>query len=284
MNIVVIYHKGCIDGTVAAAVVLKKFPKAKLFPLGHGYEPEDLEPILAEIDSDTTIYTVDCGSGAEELLAKGFSVTTLDHHIGVKERFEERAAENEHYTFIFDNEKSGASLAWSHFFPDEEIPEFIKYVEDIDLGRGEYADGARGVGNYLYMFCDDPEAMLKELESDFEELRKKGAVAALSANKEIEEQLTIPPIMIRIGEHEVLAYNISIHKSMCATLLSEKENQTVAIFTMKGDVVNISFRGHEGQVPTPLTYATILGGGGHEYAAAARVSLPDFLKMIILPS
>ena len=48
-KVVVIYHKDCIDGTTAAAVVLRRFPEAKLFPLSHDPSVDDLEKVLAII-------------------------------------------------------------------------------------------------------------------------------------------------------------------------------------------------------------------------------------------
>jgi oligoribonuclease NrnB/cAMP/cGMP phosphodiesterase (DHH superfamily) len=279
-RILTIYHKGCIDGTTAAAVMLRKFPQVVFFPLANGYTAEDLEPVFLMIDNETEIYTVDCGSGVRELLAKGFKVTTLDHHIGVKDSLDLLVKENPNFTYIFDNEKSGASLAWQYFFTDEELPELIKLVEDSDLWKGQFGDDTKNVNNYLWMFVNDPQSILKIMEGSLDEVKMKGEVISNYSNKEILEQVELPSLDIKIGGYIVPAYNITTHVSACGNILSEKNNQTAVMFTIKGDVVKFSFRSKENQTPSALDLAKILGGSGHVNAAGARVTLKEFIAML----
>jgi len=280
-KILAIYHKDCIDGATSAGVLLKKFPDAKLFPLGHSYTPEDMEPIFDALDAETEIYTLDCGLGVTELLEKGYSVTTLDHHISEKESLTALAKEHEEFTYVFDNEKSGASLAWTYFFPEEAMPELIKYVEDIDLWLGKYGEESKFVGNYLFMFRNEPSRMLELVEGDIKKVLSTGRIIAMAMDREIEKQVTIPPVTLKIGEHKVLAYNITIHESACGNILSGEQNQAVALFTIKGEDVKFSFRGKEGQSPSALDLATELGGGGHVCSAGASIPLKTFLGMIV---
>lgn len=276
-----IYHKDCIDGTTAAAVVLRKFPEAKLFPLSHDPSVDDLEKVLSVIDDDTEIYTVDCGIGVQEILSRGFKVMTIDHHIGVKDSLELLVKENTNFTYLFDNEKSGASLAWQYFFPDEELPEMIKLVEDSDLWKGQYGEDTKNVNNYLWLFINEPDKILQILESDLNEVKKQGELISIYAEKEIMKLVEIPAVSLKIGEHIFPAYNISNHESACGNILSEKNNQTAVMFTIKGDVVKFSFRSKNGQNPSALDLAKILGGNGHILAAGARVSLSEFIQMIV---
>jgi uncharacterized protein len=157
MKTIAIYHKDCTDGTTAAAVVLRKFPEAKVFPLSHGFETHELEAILKEISLGDQIFTVDCVIGVPELLALGHKVTSIDHHIGIKEEMFELSRSNKDFTFIFDNDRSGASLTWITFFPDEKMPEVIKLVEDGDLWKGKYGKDTKDVANYLLKLANKPE-------------------------------------------------------------------------------------------------------------------------------
>ncbi len=280
-KVVVIYHKDCIDGTTAAAVVLRRFPEAKLFPLSHDPSVDDLEKVLAIIDSDTDIYTVDCGIGVQEILSRGFKVMTIDHHVGVKDPLELLAKENTNFTYLFDNEKSGASLAWQYFFPDEEVPEMIKLVEDSDLWKGQFGEDTKNVNNYLWLFINEPDKILQILEGDLNEVKKQGKVISIYAEKEIMKLVEIPAISLKIGEHIFPAYNITNHESACGNILSEKNNQTAVMFTIKGDVVKFSFRSKAGQNLSAFDLAKILGGNGHVLAAGARVPLSEFMQMIV---
>lgn len=54
------------------------------------------------------------------------------------------------------------------------------------------------------------------------------------------------------------------------------------MFSINGNFVKFSIRGNEGQSPTALDVAKLLGGGGHKNAAGAEIPLNDFLKMIII--
>lgn len=278
-----IYHKNCTDGTTAAAVLLKKFPDIKLFPLAYSHTEDDLEHIHRVAGEGSEIYFVDFAVGVEEFLDGGHSITVIDHHIGAKERIEKLASVNGNLTFIFDNDKSGASLAWSHFFPDEKVPEIIKYVEDSDIWTGKYGDDTKYVTNYLSMFTNSPEQMLEFINSDIADIKKKGKIIADYSDNQIHRLVDgIQDIKLRIGEFIVPAYNITMHQSASGHKLSEIQNKAVVLFTITGGSVNFSIRGADGQSPSALELAKLLGGGGHQNASGAEVFLKDFLKMIIL--
>ncbi len=280
-KIIATYHKDCIDGTTAAAILLRKFPTAQLFPLSHSYTKQDIEPILNLLEPDTVCYTVDCGLGVKEFLSTGCKVTTLDHHFSAKEIFESLARENKNYTYIFDNEKSGASLSWPFFFPDEKQPELIQYVEDSDLWKWKFGDDTKDVNNYLSMFRDDPKKMLEFIEGDLSEIKSKGRIISIYTDKETEDQVKLPSLNIKVGDFVVPAYNITVYKSASGDILSNQLNKAVAMFTIKGNTVNLSFRSKDHHKPTSLELASLLGGGGHENAAGGNVSLQEFLKMIV---
>jgi oligoribonuclease NrnB/cAMP/cGMP phosphodiesterase (DHH superfamily) len=278
---VALYHKDCNDGTTAAAVVLSKFPESKCFPVAYNYNLEQIQNIIKEIDSETAVYTVDCGIGAKEILNAGFKVTTIDHHIGAKEEFEFLAKENSNFTFIFDNTKSGASLTWSYFYPEKEIPELVKLVEDSDLFIHKYGQNSLCVHSYLSIFQNMPEKVIPLLSSDLSEVKNIGSFIVQYIKKKMDEQLEFLPINIRVGEHLVPVYNIATtYKNNVGNIFSKKLNKTIGVFNITGGSVKISFRGVAGQKPDALTLAKILGGGGHETASSATIPLKKFIQMI----
>lgn len=281
-KIIGIYHKDCIDGTTAAAVLLRKFPDAKVFPLSHTYTKDELQEVLNVANKDDEIYTVDCGLGAKEFLAKGNKVTTLDHHIGAKRLFEELEKEYKNYSFIFDNKKSGASLTWSYLFPKEDELEVIRYVEDGDLWKWEYGEDTKYVNNYLSIFKDNPIEILKILNNNLEEIKEKGKIISMYADKEIENLVKTKSIAVQIGKHKVPAFNITMtgYESACGNILSENLDKAVMLFTIQGDHVRLSFRSKEHQSPSSLELAQLLSGGGHKCASGADISFKDFLDMI----
>lgn len=280
-KVVAIYHKDCSDGTAAAAVVLKKFPEAHVFPLHHTFTKEETDPIFALIDNETEVYTVDCVIGAKEILAMGYKVTSIDHHGGVKEEFQKLAEENSNLTFIFDNDKSGSSLSWSYFFPEQKLPELIKYVEDIDLWRWKYGEETKNAINYVSMFNNMPEKFLEFMDSDLAEVKKLGKVITSYKDEKEKQYSEILPIKMKIGEHEVFAINLVNSKSEMGNYFSQKYGKTVMLYNIDGDSVKISFRSFEDYNPSALELAEPIGGGGHNRAAGAKIKLSKFLDMIV---
>ncbi len=284
MKTIAIYHKDCTDGTTAAAVVLRKYPDALLFPLGHGYEAHELEPLLTQAVIGDRILTVDCAIGVREFLAHGHAVTTIDHHAGAREEFEILAQKNKQFTFIFDNTKSGASLTWATLFPGERMPELIMYVEDQDLWTKKYGNDTKNISSVLYLLTNKPDETLKLFTAPIDVLKQQGSSITAYAELMIENSVTkTESIMVTMGEYHVPFYNITSLKSEAGNILCTTRNQTVALFTIDGEKVKISFRSLDSHTPSALDIAKIIGGGGHRNASGGIMTLSDFITRIVRP-
>jgi len=279
-QVIAIYHKSCIDGTSAAAVLFRKFPQAECFPLSHSYTSEDMQLIRDVVKPGAEIYIVDCTLGVNELLEDGHEVTVIDRHISEKEVVQNIVDCNPKVKYIFDNEKSGASLTWAYFFPEEKVLESIKYIEDSDLGIWKYGNDTRQINNYLFMFRNDPQTMLGLIEGDVEVLKVNGALIRQYSDIQLKELVKLPSINVKIGEYIVPAFNITMYQTSCGGILSDRNDSVAVMFTIKGEEVRFSFRSNEHQNPSALELAQILGGGGHRNAAGGNATLEDFLKMI----
>jgi len=288
-KIIGIYHKDCLDGTTAAAVLLKKFPDVLLRPLSHRYEEEDLNKIVEETDEETIVYIVDFSlreGHSEKLIEKVKEVVNIDHHIGAEERLKNLDKNYSNFSFVFNNDRSGASLTWIYFYGEENIPQLIKYVEDSDIWRFTYGDDTRYAVSYLYQFSGKPEKMLDYINASDDVI--KNVLKDGKMLKEYRDGLTavllrtVNPLQLKIGEHIVPAHNTpeflgsDVGHELATTL-----NKTVATFVINDDTVRLHFRGNNEHTPSALDLAKILGGGGHRNAAAAAVSLKDFCKMIV---
>jgi len=283
-KIICIYHKNCNDGTTAAAVLLKKFPDCKLFPLGHNYKEEDFQQIIEEIDRDTTVYVVDFSLKPEDtkkILQKAKKVINIDHHIGVKEQLENIDREYENFEFVFDNNMSGASLTWKYLF-GEPIPLLIKLVEDKDIWKWEFGDKTKYVNDYIFMFTNQPEKVKKLIEENIEDVESVGKIITQYTeyliNKFVENA---EPTLLKIGNFTVKSFNTGLFQSEIGNILSLKFGEPVALFNINGDFVKLSFRSVEGQKITALELAKILGGGGHKHASGAGISLNEFCNIVI---
>ncbi len=285
-KIICIYHKNCTDGTTSAAILLTKFPNCKLFPLDHNYDEKDVEEILKEIDKNTTVYIVDFSlreGDIEKVLQKAKKVINIDHHIGVKDKLEELSKKYSNFEFIFDNNRSGASLTWIYFYGKDNIPEIVKLVEDKDIWTWRYGEKTKYVNAYLIILTDKPEKV-KEfiLNNNIEKLVENGKIISEFTDYLINNFIEkIKEIELKIGEYTVKGFNTGLFQSEIGNILSNNLKQAVVLFSINGYTVKFSFRSIEGNNPTALQLAQILGGGGHKHAAGASVSLNDFCNMIL---
>ncbi len=282
--IVGIYHKNCSgnDGQTAAAVLLKKFPHAETLPLPHGYLPEDIDPILECITPDTDVYILDTSQGVVETLEKAHSVTIVDHHISEKEKLDKSAAENNRLTYIFDNDKSGSSLAWSYFFPDKPLPRLIELVEDYDLWKQRFGNDTEYLHYVLDKHKDQPQEVLKLFDANLDEVLQRGKVIAEYVldvvNKYVEER---EPLTLLVGDYAVSAYNGVFFKNNIADeFLKKTPSEPIIIFTVDGPMVNMAIRSLGESAYSALDVASFLGGSGHRNASGARISLDRFFEMI----
>jgi len=154
---VILYHGSCPDGFGAAYAAWKKFgDEAEYIPLYRGDDlPEGLE--------GDALYFVDFTydkPAMDHFIEIAKSVTVLDHHSGMQEVVEAMP------DFIFDNDRSGASITWNYFFPDAPLPKLLAHIEDDDIYRFALAD-TKAVLSYVsvhpftFEFWDELAAKLE---------------------------------------------------------------------------------------------------------------------------
>ncbi len=285
MKIVCIYHKNCTDGTTAAAIVLKKYPDAVCIGLEHNFKEEDFENILNIIDNETVVYIVDFSlkpQFLEKVIKKAKEVINIDHHISAREILEKESEKFDNFKFVFDNNKSGASLTWQYLFGDNP-PDLVKYVEDKDIWKWQYGDLTKYVNDYLFIFTNKPEKVKNLLNEDISEIIEKGKIINMYSTYIINTFVEkAKDLYIRIGNYIIRAFNSGLFQSEIGNLLSTKYNEAVCLFSINGDFVKLSFRSLDNHNPSALDLAKLLNGGGHKNAAGASVSINEFCNMIVI--
>jgi hypothetical protein len=184
MSIVVVYHKGCMDGFGAALVAWKKFgDQANYIPVSYGTEQDSFvdDTAISAEHPLSELYVLDFSFNTVQLrrLAKMFKrITILDHHdTARKELMEERKTDGAsiwavkreiedlgNVSLDFDMDRAGCQLAWDHFFqPFQTInrehprPEFINYLGWRDLWWHKRRDAYKkyvDVIEALYLYLD----------------------------------------------------------------------------------------------------------------------------------
>lgn len=268
-NIVVIYHADCPDGFGAAYAAWKKFSDtASYLPCRAGGDlPKDI--------TGKEIYIVDYSFSKEilqQLLNTNKSVVVIDHHQTAKE------AVTSFPQNIFDNDHSGAVLAWQYFHPETEVPDLLKYVEDHDLWRFALPENREynvAMGEVPMTF-ESWDALIEELK-DTDALINfiaKGALLAKFEDKLVAKIMGYRERVVFEGR-EVWAINASrYYRSILGNQLAElnesfNEVAMGIVYYHSNGEVSISLRSR-GDVDVAVI-AQKYGGGGHKNAAAFRV-------------
>ena len=124
MHSIVLYHAYCADGFGAAWAAWQKLgDDADYLPVRHGNPP----PALPD---GASVYILDFCYPRHIIMKmreRFQALTVIDHHQTAEEKLD-----GLEYA-IFDNEKSGAVLAWEFFNTGRPVPELLRYVMDGDL-------------------------------------------------------------------------------------------------------------------------------------------------------
>lgn len=262
-QIVVIYHKRCPDGFGAAYAAWKKFgDTAEYVPAGYG--DEALEGLEGK-----EVYLLDFSyeiPGEMERLAKITKrFVALDHHKSSK-RLVELAPEH-----VYDEKRSGATIAWTFFHPDAPMPRLIRHLEDGDLYHYALPE-TRDIFSYLVVQPDDFQmwdALAETLEDDAARATFLIKAAAYTEYFELLAKLSVEAAKkVRFEEMEcyfTTAMPSITMRSYVGHALYEKLPPIALVVSAHPDGFGVSIRGN-GSVDASKI-AQKYGGGGHPVSA-----------------
>lgn len=256
---IVFYHGSCPDGFGAAYAAWKKFgDTAEYVPLTRGDDPMP-DVTGKDLYFLDFVYTKEV---MDEIAAKANSLVALDHHIGVREVTESFPGS------IFDNDRSGASLAWNYFHPNTPLPKLLAHLEDDDLFRFRLPD-TRAVLSYLsvrpYDFAawDELSTLLdtpEESESLLEKMRTYAEYFELLAEFAAEHAK-----LVEFEGHRIYfatAHPFKPMKSLVGNLLARKQGPFALVVAAHPKGYGVSIRG-DGSIDVSKI-AQKYGGNGHK--------------------
>ncbi|MCX6786782.1 MAG: hypothetical protein NTU85_03145 [Candidatus Kaiserbacteria bacterium] len=274
-NIVILYHGGCPDGFAGAYAAWKKFgDTAEYIPLKH----DDVAP---EGLAGRQLFFIDFTYPQDimdELVKIAESVVDLDHHLGNRSVVESIP---EH---IFDDKRSGCTIAWSYFHPDIPVPLLLKYVEDGDRYVFLLPD-SRAVLAYAYaqkFSFEDWDNLVQEFENE------KTRAMLIEKGKIYAEHFTILVEQIANKAVPVLFEGFECYLATAANMFTSDVGNRLALLrpplgivaNLHGDVLNVSLRS-DSSVDVSVI-AQKYGGNGHPQASGFRVQWGDKLPWTVL--
>ena len=163
-RMLVIYHGACRDGFCAAWCIWRRRPGAEFVAANYGEPPPDVDGrdvIVVDFSYSRPLM--------DEMYRRAKSFLVLDHHKTAMEAM--AGAPYAH----FDMERSGAGMAWDHFFGGFPRPWIVDYVEDRDLWRHKLPDGP-AVNAFLGTLRYDFEHWYQTSRMDVERAAEFGKV------------------------------------------------------------------------------------------------------------
>jgi oligoribonuclease NrnB/cAMP/cGMP phosphodiesterase (DHH superfamily) len=262
----IFYHGGCPDGFGGAYSAWKKFgDAAEYFPMSYGKE---FEESVAGAD----VYFIDFCYAQEvmdRIASEAKSLTVLDHHEGTEEVVRSMPA------FVYDVNRSGASIAWAYFHPDTPLPTLLAHVEDDDLFRFKLAD-TRPVITYLTARPFSFEAWDRMVEALAGDSSRKELLVVANAYAEYFELLANMAVdnakLVEFEGYEVYfatAHPLKPMKSLVGNLLAKKQGPFALVVTAHPQGYGVSIRG-DGSIDV-AAIAAKYGGNGHISSAGFAI-------------
>lgn len=278
-KIVILYHANCEDGFSAAWTAWKKFSKkADYIPITHQEpHPKNLK--------NKELYLLDFAYPLEttkHLIQENKSVTILDHHITSKNNLKSiRGATMKQFsnaTIIFNNDHSGAVIAWNYFHPKKKLPKLLGYVEDTDLWKFKKKNSKEifavlGLQNLTFKEWDT-FAKKVENKKTRKEIIGQGKTI-LAYQKKLTKLIARRAEKVKIQGKKARAVNSPILASEVGNELATNETPIGITWFRAPTKLVVSLRSN-GKVDVSKI-AEKFGGGGHKCASSFR--LPKNAKL-----
>lgn len=281
----VIYHGRCSDGFTSALAAYVYFSKSDGYNV-NGKKVEYYAASFNQAPPDVTgLNVIICDFSYKydillEMLKKANKLAIIDHHISAQLDLKNIPESNK----VFDMCHSGAYLTWKYFYPDQDVPLFVKYVEDNDIWLKKMPN-TEEMTCYTYSLPFEFEEYAKMLDETY--IREVAIPVGTGMKRQndiyIQDAIrTMTPRLVKINDNYYLvAY---VNSSVCK---SEIGNQVLtrfpfcdfsAIYSISDDHTSFSLRSHDDKANVS-EIAVQFGGGGHRNAAGLTVNNSQYLPI-----
>ncbi|CAG8479137.1 5930_t:CDS:2 [Diversispora eburnea] len=211
-----------------------------------------------------------------EIEKQAKSVIVVDHHKTARDNLlgDDSSPNENKKNYFFDMDKSGARLAWEFFWPNKEVPLFIRYIEDKDLFRFDLPNSKEFSISWSIIpmefeiydkYAKDEKLVKKAIESGSHIIEYTNhRMAHLQKNDSFKRKMTV-----QSKTYTVYALNSIVWQSELGNILVNKDDADLGmIFSYEGNKkrFRISLRSLDEKADVSQI-AKAFGGGGHRNAA-----------------
>lgn len=275
---ILITHANCNDGLGSATVFGEWCKENDIRPEIYFTEDREELPEGCEV-ADNDVYIIDFSyprDTLDKMRGEAKSLIVIDHHASAKDDLEGYEGD-----FVFDNTESGTSLAWLHFFPDLEMPLFVRQIKNRDLWTKE--DGT----DELYFALQNPSIDCAKLLSSNTETQKliekyrpvneyHISLVNQLAKKAIKTTMTVE------GQTYVINMVNNGSKALSSdvgNVLADQKGIFCSIVWRTQDMDNMFISLRSVGKNDVKSLAVLLGGGGHENASGCVLDNETFNKV-----
>jgi oligoribonuclease NrnB/cAMP/cGMP phosphodiesterase (DHH superfamily) len=286
MKTAIIYHKSDLDGIGSAAIVLKHYPDAELYPANYGDEDYNVKDFTGK-----RVIIVDfCPEEIRNIYMHSAEFIWIDHHKSASERHEEMWKDDDIKGFRSMNH-SAIMLTWMYFEHNDinladphNAPDAVKYIEDYDIWKFEFDNLTKAFGEYAPLILTSPEEpewekLLSNNKKDYNNLVQKyienGNILLKKKKSQIEQSFKSLKEINKWG-YKVGMVNTDHNHSNLGNYIANNGYDIGMLWYVRGDEVNIGLRS-TGNIDVK-SIAMKYKGGGHFLASGCRMKLKDFYE------
>lgn len=271
---VLIFHKNCSDGFGAACACYMRYAEDKKdHPLYLGLSHYDPFPKDKLEGKNVAIFDFSFKKkDMLELLDVCNALVLWDHHDTAEKEIGEMP--NCH----FDQEASGAILAWRYFFPDREVPLYLRYVDDADRWQWKLPSSREiSAGAFVTLELKfEPWMEVLQDPKRIDDLIEAGRSYDRVIHKLGDGKAKYALEVYFMGFRARVVNCPFFYSKMGEMMLEQHPECQVAIVWdkdhLKGGLYNVHLRSRESDDVDVGEIAAKKGGGGHVHASAFKLS------------
>lgn len=276
MSVLCIYHGNCADGFGAAWAVRAALGDAVEFHPGvYQTPPPDVsgrQVVMVDFSYKRPVL--------EQMARDAQSILILDHHKSAAEDLvdlpeppadlllPDRGVHGGVYA-RFDMERSGARLAWDHFFPNRPPPRLIDHIEDRDLWRFALP-GTREIQATVFSHPYNFAVWDALMATDPRTLEVEGAAIERKHHKDVAELVAVCRRRMVIGGHDVPVASLPYTLVSDAAHVMARGEPFAGCYWDTPDRRIFGLRSTDAGMDVSAV-AVQYGGGGHRNAAGFSV-------------
>lgn len=265
----VLYHARCPDGFGSAWLYWRRLGgRAVYLPQFYGQEPPDVanrNVLMIDVSLPRPVL--------EEMARKANTFRLLDHHESARHELADWPCAH------FDLGLSGVGLAWRDLNGDAPMPRLAEFIQARDLDKPMPPGGDQ----VLHVLDSLPydfvawELLARRVEENLDAVVAEGRLMEHRFDA-LAERFLAHATPIQMGGHDGLAVNAPMEfASALGERLCRKACFSFTWFMDAQGRIHGSWRSRKVNV---IPLAQQYGGGGHPYAAGARLTVPQLVQAL----